>query len=504
MEPLSGSKAAMVAAIFAALSVARYAPVIDAPWEASIGAYNASLFAGEISRHWSDAGFFDLKGMPCTTYFPASPPIVGPYLHHPPAYQWAVHGMVSWFGRSERSFRIVPILGAALGVFFTVLLAGRLLGLPGAVLAGLAWLCAPMSLRYDWMPNPESLATGLIAGGVYFHWRRRDGPAKRYGIVWLFAFLACQADWQGAFLGPSLVLMEAMGLRKGEPWLRRMGRALSTAAPIVASVAVTAILFGMWTGSLQEAVKGLIDTKDKAGWDDRMAEAGLQFGAWAKANAIFISGMYTGPLLAAASLGALAAFRSRTRAMAAAGCALALPGFANIAVFGSHSAFHEFWSYYTLPGIAFLFALACMEIPRRIGMPAAALILAYAAFASVRLHLDSRTDLWKNAGEAINSVLDAGDILLVPPSMDLAVFYVEPRTFVMRRGPVDLTTALHVKRERGLDAKRLVLLLPPETPAGELARYREALTDADSGGRVEIRSMGGSGGQGDMFIAFIE
>ena len=193
------------------LGVLRYWPVWDQPWGRDPASGNGHWYQGEPVRNWQRLGFGRLHGIPMLGALPTEPPAGFIYAHHPPTVTWMVNGVVSAFGLSERSIRMVPI-------FFSALTGGVLFwfaskwGTRSAIVAAILWLILPMSFVYGIMCNPEAPTLFWIVLTIALHDRLRESgrAGERESGVWPRPALAVHRRPDG--LGGALLGSRARAL----------------------------------------------------------------------------------------------------------------------------------------------------------------------------------------------------------------------------------------------------------------------------------------------------
>ncbi len=110
-------------------AVARYAPVIDEPWDRSAGSTNGAIYFGRFEQNFERLGFAELRGAPLFYVLPMRDhPGSLLYWHHPPLIPWLIRGAVAIGGYSERTFRLVPIVCSTLTAVLLALLVGAARG----------------------------------------------------------------------------------------------------------------------------------------------------------------------------------------------------------------------------------------------------------------------------------------------------------------------------------------------------------------------------------------
>jgi hypothetical protein len=433
VEP-QASPAPRLAALIAAvvlLGAARFAPFLSEPWGHDQASGNGAWYSGQPVRNWLRLGFAELRGMELLGALPTKPPVGQPYAHHPPLHNWLVYGIVSTFGFSERSFRILPMVASALTGGLVVLLVGTRCGTALAGLAGILWLTLPMSFFYGVMCNPEAPTVFFMVAAAWLHARLRTRSPLVYAPVLVAQFLAGQMDWEGHFLVPALLLYEAL-LPRGE---RRVGRVVALGVASLLSAAVALAFRGFYdvlgrqsleilqagggqlprfaAGSffeyLVEGVRGAART-----FTASAGASGVGTGEWLRGQLSFATAMFTWPATIAAGLGVALALVRRSE-MLALGLALLVPGLLNVVVFRNHAATHEYWLYYALPGVV----VTTIEVARRLPwrpVLATGLVLAIAGASVHRIattRTDGRTSEYRDLAAELDRFFEREDEILV-------------------------------------------------------------------------------------------
>ena len=344
----------LVAALLGVLSLLRFVPIVDDPWDMSLASTNASYYMAPMLKVWHRIGFVEMRGEPVLYALPSTPRYKEAYHHHPPLYPWTLYATTRLLGMSERGLRALSIVAISFATFLFVLLVARFGGLRRASLAGAAFLLAPMTLFFGWMPNPESLTLAAILLTLLAHDLLRGRRRLAYLPVHLCYALACLCDWQGAFAGPAIVLIELLR-RDG----RRLLRALLLAPTALSCIAATLLIFGWWQDDLAAGFSGIRTLSESS-----QAGLGLDLPDWWRSQGRFLRDLYGPVLLGLATLGAL---RSLLCPDACGRLLIALlcVGVLNVLVFRGHAFHHDFWWFYAAPGLALGAAVGAECLLRR-------------------------------------------------------------------------------------------------------------------------------------------
>lgn len=411
------------AAVLAA-SLALYLPRLDrefAPDIASAAATYQMLFA----RHWDDAGFAELRGVPCVGEEWGGVLEREPYLHHPVLSYWGAYALRALFGWDEWVFRLLPCLALIAAALLTTLIALRLLSTTGALLSGALFLLSPAAYVYGDMPNPESLVLCFLLLIWLLHERVRERPALSRKLWFLVvAGLGMLLDWQVFFIVPTLLLGEMLRPRSERRW-----REALLLIP-VALLALTATLahFAWGIGSVERLAQELSATVDHT--------LGLQkagFGAFVAAQGRALLHCMGPGLLLCGGLLLLAAITRRLRAdRIRAVSAMLVPALLSVVIFRRPAFDHLFW---WMPAVPF-FALAAAWLMTKLldARPLAGVAAALILFASLALTLragEHERDLPENWFQSVAALADRfareNDAVLTPEQFGPAQFYARVR-----------------------------------------------------------------------------
>jgi len=163
-----------------------------------------------------------------------NPPLVGEpdvYLHWPPLLTWSLALAFRLFGTSESTthlFMLAVLLGSA---SIVSLIAARLYGTPGGLLAGLVFLTAPVTLRFSFVAVPVNLSLLFLLLALYFatlrHERRENRLTLLIATFGCF-YLAVLTTWEAALAVPGFVIGAWLAVDRQSrlPALRYAGAAL--------------------------------------------------------------------------------------------------------------------------------------------------------------------------------------------------------------------------------------------------------------------------------------
>jgi hypothetical protein len=448
---------AAIALCTALLCAARYAPIIDDPWDNSIASANGGGFIARFDRAWSRVGFKELKGQPYLYFAPTDPPTGRDYRHHPPGCFWLMHAAVELVGRSESGFRALPIVATSILGGLLAAFAARLAGRAAGVCAGLAAIVCPMSAHFGWMPNPEGPTTTLIVAAVLLHARFRKDGGYRAFLAPLAVFLATQLDWQGTFAAASIGFLEATAPR-GD---RRFGRVIAAGVAATLSVAAVLCIVRLWTGDFASAFADVFGTARTT--STRAIDSPL--GPWCLKQADYLAQWYAPPLLLSF---AFSLYRVVRRGKDAAAIdrfaiALVLPGVLNVLAFRSHAERHDYWTYYALPGFVLSAGSAGAALAKRLPKVLVVLVVAAAtvwmAATSIRRFEHYRTTSWRDLGALVGQVAGRNDFILSTLDFAQAAYYIDAWTYEPIRNVADIDLGIELKRDGRLKADRVVVLI---------------------------------------------
>lgn len=137
-----------------------------------------------------------------------------------------------WVSRCHLAGRILSVLAGAATAALAYLIARRIVGPPGGLLAGTFIAVAPAHVVHSRFQTPDVLAAALIAGALYFAVRTldpRDEKARLAPATWcgILAGLSAGVKYTGILV--LLSLYAALALRKREGWLREAAVATAIA-----------------------------------------------------------------------------------------------------------------------------------------------------------------------------------------------------------------------------------------------------------------------------------
>jgi hypothetical protein len=486
---LAGPRGLLALATLAALcAAARYAPVIDDPWDRSTGSVNASTYFGRIEQNYRRFGFREVKGAPLVYQAPVAAGAVprelasAVYVHHPVLSFWLLHGLVEAGGWSERTFRLLPIAFSSLTAALLVTIVGRHAGRAAALGALALYLTLPMSWYVGAMVSYDAVTLALMLAAFVLHERR---PAA----AWLAVFLAGQADWIGLAIVPAIVLYQLMT----PPPERRLGRALLLGVPACVSVAAHVGLTAWWKGSIGAAFSTLAGAGRHAALTDKGS-----FSEWLIRQGEFWRGLYTLPvaLIAAAALPwLLARRRAATDPLPRTALALLVPAVLHVAIFRDHSFDHEFWWSYAIPyavlAVVIVVRDATAKLPGRARAVVATAIVAALAINAARVsrdwHRAHRTDEIRDLGRELDRFAGEKDGILFVQDVGAAGFYV--RAWFPPGGPAvarveGFRPLAMLKRDGLLRVDRLVALVPDGLNPEFSDANRARLEDLGTLGRI--------------------
>ena len=168
------------------------------------------------------------------------------YAHHPPLVPLFIASLYKLFGVAEWSTRAVPALFSLATTALLFAIARRRFNQSVAVLAGLFYACAPMTIALGAMPdyiNAQVSFFMLATVETYLRWRETRRPLW-FAVTVILFLLGALSDWVAFYLGPILA---------GHYWLRTSSRyAFAGALALLASagaVFIMLVLWADWAGS---------------------------------------------------------------------------------------------------------------------------------------------------------------------------------------------------------------------------------------------------------------
>jgi hypothetical protein len=486
----------LLAGLVFAVAVLRYVPFVDDPWDMTFSSTNSACYAGNIVRSFREAGFSALKGKPHLWVEPIrDPPGLLAYTHHPPLSFWLEYASVEVLGWNETAIRVVPILFTAISVTALFLLVarhyGRLFGLGAAALG----LTMPMSLLYGWMANYEAGILCMFMLGFLLHDGLRRRPLRSWWPTLVPCFVAPLIDWQGAFLGPGLLLYELLHPR-GD---RRPWRVLLVVGPVaILSVATVVALDVWWSGGdFELAMKGLLGVASAA------ATTSWTFLDWIRKQAHYWVELMTWPVSILALLGLLlSGIMARRDAVARLSLAFFAIALLNAALFPARSINHDFWWFTGIPAAACA-TLVVLKTIAGASRIRTAICLAACLAMSVHAGVDSvgdlesaRTNLNLDLARELNTIASRGDLILFSIPMHCIQFYLDAKIYGPVQDPGYLRWLATHRGHPDLTANRLLFVTssvyqdPPALTAAlpEVGRI-ERLTKEDLRVRMPVWSL---------------
>lgn len=426
MELVERRGAIAVPLLILVAAVAIHAPRLDRPFGPGIASAAASyqiLFA----RHWDEAGFLELDGVPCVGPPGGTLSERHPYLHHPVLSYWMAWGLRRIVGWEEWVFRLLPFLGTVTSAVLLGAITRRLLGNLAALLAGWIFLLTPMVFSFGDMPNPESLVLASLLGGWLLHERVRERPTPvRKLLFFAVAGFGMLIDWQAHFL--------VLALLAGE-WLRpRHERRWREALLLIPLSVFTVLLLGAWGASALGSVGALLDHVGAAARTP-LVDGGANFGAFLMAQGRALLATMGWPLVLAGALVLVAAVAGRAGApRLRAAAVLLVPALVSVLLFRGPAFNHPFW---WMPATGFFAFSGAWLLGRLLDARPFAGVLATAVLAGslalisfAQQHVtDPAGDHYRNIGLLVNRFSAPGDIIITPESFGPALFYTERRIY---------------------------------------------------------------------------
>ncbi len=419
-----GAVAVPLLILVAALAI--HAPRLDRPFGPGLASAAASyqiLFA----RHWDEAGFLALNGVPCVGPSGGTLSERHPYLHHPVLSYWMAYGVRLLAGWDEWVFRLLPFLGTVTSALLLGAITRRLLGSLAALLAGWIFLLTPMVFVFGDMPNPETLVLASLLGGWLLHERVRERPTRgRKLLFFAVAGIGMLIDWQAHFL--------VLALLAGE-WLRpQHERRWREAVLLLPLSALAVLLLGAWGAAALGSVEALMEHVGAAARTP-LVDGAASIGTFLFAQGRALLATMGWPLVLAGVVVLAAALTGRAGAPRLRAAALLLvPALVSVLLFRGPAFDHPFWwmpatGFFAFSG-AWLLGRLLDARPFAGVLVTAALCgsLALISFAQQRV-VDPPGEHFRNIGLLVNRFSAPGDIIITPESFGPALFYTERRIY---------------------------------------------------------------------------
>ena len=451
-------------------------PFLGEPFDGSLASWNGGSYMGRILRNWRKEGFLALRGQPCLSVVPGRHENLElGYRHHPPFFPWALRAATGLFGSDERGLRTGPAILSALSAALVFALVAMRLPLVFAWVAALIFAAAPMTFAYGRMANPESATLAFILLAVYGHLRHRQGTRVAYALPVVAFALATSMDWQGGFAFLVIAALELGRPRRDWRLRRLLVLGFCGALPWLASIG----LFAWWGG---EGVAAALREIVGLGQDVRNGQSrpGPEVVEWWRNQATFMRQFYGWGILGAAVLGSIGGFlKKEDRGLHLLGLLLVLPGILNLFAFPHHAFDHEFWSYYSLAGMAILAAVGVRFVTRRnlaAGVFLFVLVLLLAAWDSREIQRERRKsrDGAAAATALMKSFVRSDDLLVTAEPMIPESFYFDCWMVDLVQFPEQLAELVKHKKAGDMRVGRLIFCLP-DVVAAVLPRLAEAL-----------------------------
>jgi 4-amino-4-deoxy-L-arabinose transferase-like glycosyltransferase len=488
---------AALAALAFVLSAARFAWVVDEPWDDSIESLIGPVYHGRVVQVYQRFGFWSVLGAPYWRKLPTPPEMAShqavfdvPYFRHPPLTFWLAQIAVELGGWSERSFRSFPILLSSATAAMVVALIGAAAGLRWAAAALVLSLALPMSWLVGSMCSYEPCTLAFMTGAFCAHVRWRAASSPAYSVVWILVILAGLSDWSGLAVVPAIWAWELMAPAAQRARLRRT---LMLAVPAALSALASSLLIMLWSGGIAAGIESIASTANYATipvWrPDDWGPAD-----WVVRQGRLWSAMFTLPvgLAAALSFPVMAArCRSATDPLPRAALALLVPAVLNVAAFVNHAYIHEFWWSYALPSVVIAAVYALRGLARTAAaakargvaprLTAAAFVLlvlgaaANGAHSIAARHAADRTDRHRERGRAFNALAGRDDAIAFVTDFNRSAFYVQAwyLDYVAAAGLESFRGIRQLKQRGVLPFERFVAVIPEGSTRDAIGENQE-------------------------------
>jgi hypothetical protein len=314
-----------------------------------------------------------------------------------------------------------------------------------------------MSVLYGWMANYEAGVLACFMIGFLLHDALRLRSVRAWWPTLVPCFVAPLLDWQGAFLGPGLLLYEMLHAR-GD---RRPWRVLFWVGPVaVLAVAAVLVLNAWWAGwDVGRATKGLLGVASSA------ATASWTIVDWIRKQGHYWADLMTWPvsLLALAGL-VLSGFRARRDPMARLALSFFVMGLLNAALFPARSINHDFWWFTGIPAAACA-ALVLLKsfagasrLRKAVCVAACVAMSVYAGADSVHRLIFERKTLFRDLARELNTLAAPGDLILFSIPMHCIQFYLDAKIYGPVSDPSGLRQLAALHGNPALMANRVVFV----------------------------------------------
>lgn len=162
--------------------------------------WNSVMYA-KIARNHLRYGLLETKLAMVTNVGPLTPGDLGYFTHYPPLMPLLVALSFWVFGVTEWAARLVPVLSAAVMIYFVFLLVAERWHRTAAVFTAIFLTFAPMLIYYSKIPVHETVVLGFIAAAIwsYGQWLN-TGKEKYYWYTLLVVAMAQATSWSGYYL----------------------------------------------------------------------------------------------------------------------------------------------------------------------------------------------------------------------------------------------------------------------------------------------------------------
>lgn len=186
------------------------------------------------------------------------------HMAHPPGYAILLAGIFKVFGESDTAIEFVQMFGDAVAAVFVFLIAGELLSVGIAVVAGILAALSPQFAYYSVLLLPDSLAVLPILVAVYFLIRAIKRPRLlTFALAGVFIGVSCWLRANPLLLAPILAGIVPLFLAR-EQRLRNSLALVFGAAILIAPITIrNAVVFHRFIplslGAGQKLLEGIAE-----------------------------------------------------------------------------------------------------------------------------------------------------------------------------------------------------------------------------------------------------
>jgi 4-amino-4-deoxy-L-arabinose transferase-like glycosyltransferase len=430
VDVLERRGALLVPLLILAAALAIHAPRLNRPFGPDIASAAASyqiLFA----RHWDEAGFFELRGVPCVG--PPAGTVIErhPYLHHPVLSYWLAYGLRSLLGWHEWVFRLLPFLCTLTSALLLGAITRRVLGNFAALLAGWIFLLTPMVFSYGDMPNPEAMVLATLLGGWLLHERIREQPTPgRKCAFFAVAFVGMLVDWQAYFLVLALLAGEALRPQSTRRWRQALSLIPLSVVAVLALACWASCALGSFD-ALAQHFSEVARTPFSAG--------AVSFSEFVLMQGRALFATMGWPLVGSAIVVLVSAALGRAAALRLSAAAVMLvPALVSVLLFRRPAFDHPFWwmpatGFFALSGAWLITRL--LETRPLFGVLATVVLMGSVSLVALAQQrpLGRPEQPYRDIATLITRFSQPDDIIITPEAFGPALFYTERRLYENQR-----------------------------------------------------------------------